>query len=195
MIGKRRFCVAECSCGNIISVEQKDAASGKTVSCGCGRIKHGVSGDRATSEYKIWITMKQRCLNRNANSYKNYGLRGITVCDTWIESFCNFIRDMGARPSIKHTLDRIDHNLGYSPENCRWATWAVQSRNKRTNNNITAFGETKCINDWAKDSRSGVCTANAIARRMKNGMSAESAIASPNESPVLMRRNRVRTNA
>lgn len=75
--------------------------------------------------------MKQRCLNPNNNQFHNYGARGITVCDRWLDSFENFYNDMGEPPTSSHSLDRIDNDRGYSPDNCRWATPSEQTYNRR----------------------------------------------------------------
>lgn len=120
-----------CQCGNKF-VSRKDAIkSGQTVSCGCynaARITtHGLS---KTPEYKAWQEMLQRCLNPVCTSYKNYGGRGITVCQQWRDFYC-FILDMGKRPSPKHSLDRKMNDRGYYPDNCRWATRSQQQQNKR----------------------------------------------------------------
>ena len=84
------------------------------------------------NEYRAWNLMKRRCYNHNDRSYRNYGSRGIKVCDRWINSFQNFLEDMGSKPD-GCSLDRIDTNKDYSPENCRWADWWTQQRNRRNN--------------------------------------------------------------
>lgn len=102
-----------------------------------------------TPTYRCWLDMKQRCNNPRSQQYKNYGARGISVCDRWMESFDNFLLDMGEKP-IALTIDRIDNSKGYSPDNCRWATKRDQSRNQRTTVLITFNGLTMCRRDWAK---------------------------------------------
>jgi hypothetical protein len=91
-----------------------------------------VSTRRSSPEYYSWGNMRSRCLNPNADDYRFYGGRGITICDSW-SSFENFLRDMGPKPGPKYTLERNDSNGNYEPGNCRWATNTEQNRNKRNN--------------------------------------------------------------
>jgi len=109
-------------------------------------------GLRKSAEYNTWCSMRQRCNNKNATSYRNYGARGITVCDRWNTSFMSFLADMGKKPSSEHTIDRINNDLGYSPENCRWALMDEQCNNRRSNRRVTINGETKTISQWARKS-------------------------------------------
>jgi hypothetical protein len=94
--------------------------------------------------------MKKRCYNPKASNYKDYGGRGITICPRWRESFVAFLEDMGPRPSDKHSIDRIDNNGPYCPENCRWATLQQQRNNRRPVTNITFQGETLSLLQWAR---------------------------------------------
>lgn len=126
----------QCECGNILNVRSNQLLSGRTKSCGCFRKErmttHGLS---SSTEKYIYNGMIQRCLNSNHDAYHNYGGRGIKVCDRWSdkeEGFKNFIKDMGLRPSKDYTLDRVDNDGNYAPENCRWATNEEQVVNKRT---------------------------------------------------------------
>jgi len=92
-------------------------------------------------EYSTWHAMKRRCFSPQVANYAYYGGRGIGVCERWKESFGAFLADMGPRPSPDHTLDRIDPDADYCPENCRWATRSEQQRNKRNNRLVTLDGE------------------------------------------------------
>ena len=103
-----------------------------------------------TSEYATWGNMKARCINERSKDYYLYGARGITVCDRWLNSFEDFILDMGMKPSEKHSIDRINVNGNYEPENCRWATVEEQANNRRNNHWILFNGQTKTITQWAK---------------------------------------------
>ena len=102
---------------------------------------------------EVWMGMRCRCSNEGGVAFKHYGGRGIVVCERW-ESFDAFASDMGERPSRDHSLDRIDNDGPYSPENCRWATMAEQTRNKRSNVFLTLNGETLIVADWA--ARTGI---------------------------------------
>ena len=114
--------------------------------------------------YHTWYAMVARCQNPRAQSYHNYGGRGITVCDRWLESFENFYADMGERPSPKHSIDRIDNDGPYSPENCRWATWEEQANNRRNNVWIEFQGERLSAAQWRK--RLGVVSdLHAVAKK------------------------------
>lgn len=125
----------------------------------------------------IWRAMHNRCYNSNQKSYPAYGGRGIDVAAVWHgkSGFDAFVRDMGERP-IGGTIERIDNNKGYGPDNCKWALRLEQSRNKRNNRNITANGKTLHLAEWA---RLLGCTPSAILSRINSGMSEEEAVTKP----------------
>lgn len=100
--------------------------------------------------YIIYRGIIARCYWPNAGHYKDYGGRGIKMCDRWLNSFHAFAEDMGERPSKSHSIDRIDNDKGYSPENCRWATKKEQLRNTRKNRRLTYNGETKTMKEWSE---------------------------------------------
>lgn len=105
---------------------------------------------KAHPEKRIWMGMIRRCSSPKSNDYKYYGERGISVCDRWGD-FRNFLQDMGRRPSPIHSIERIDNNEGYNPENCVWATPSQQNRNTRRNRYLEFGGKRQCLTDWAKD--------------------------------------------
>lgn len=111
------------------------------------RIYHGLSKHPL---YRMWHAMKNRCYNPNVDRYKNYGARGITVCDRWKHDFSIFLDDMGEKPSPSHSIDRRNNNLGYSPDNCYWATPSQQQSNTRNSTHVTYLGVTKTIKQWSE---------------------------------------------
>lgn len=126
-----------CDCGTetAISASRVRDKDEPTRSCGCLKREHDAKlrlhGLTDTPEHKAWMGMRARCYNPNHQSYKNYGGRGITVCDRWRDSFHSFLEDMGPRPADHLSLDRRDNDRGYEPGNCRWATDLQQNRNRR----------------------------------------------------------------
>lgn len=130
----------KCDCGNVII----DNVHKNKKSCGCLLHRHGKSRSRV---YKIWAGIKKRCLNPRNPAFKHYGGRGISICERWL-SFENFLADMGEPPDGL-SIDRIDNDKGYSPENCRWADWKTQHNNRRGNVIIEYNGERKTISQWA----------------------------------------------
>ena len=168
-----------CDCGKTTDVVASSLRSGTTKSCGCYRDtcptnprskKHGQTKTRL---YRIWIHMKERCLAPYHNSYKSYGGRGITICNEWLNDFEAF-RDWAIANGYRSdlTLDRIDVNGNYCPENCRWVTMAEQAFNKRTN----VMHKGKCITQWAREVGANSVT---VLSRIRKGWPIEEAIYAP----------------
>ena len=127
----------KCDCGNEAFVSSGHLRIGHTQSCGCLQKERVTThGKKNTSEYRSWYGMKSRCYNPNNKRYKNYGGRGIEVCDRWKDSFENFYNDMGSKPSSKHSIDRIDNDRNYEPGNCKWSTATEQNRNQRNKRDV-----------------------------------------------------------
>lgn len=175
-----------CECGNEIRVVVSVLLNGNTKSCGCLQVdkvttRNFIHGKAKTSTYYTWASMRDRCSNPKSKGWKRYGGRGIKVCARW-EKYSNFLEDMGERVSTEHSIDRIDNNGNYEPSNCRWAIRTVQQNNTSTNKYITAFGETKTIAEWCRDSRCSISQA-ALYKRIKNGIPSEIAITTKTRSP------------
>lgn len=144
----------KCDCGREKDVVSAGLCYGTTISCGCAQRELAsaasiIHGQYKSRLYRIWESMLARCENQHNSHYENYGGRGITVCEEW-HDFVNFMQwavRMGYQENL--TIDRINVHEGYTPINCRWATMHEQSRNKRTNHNITYNGVTRCLTDWA----------------------------------------------
>lgn len=136
-----------------------------------GKIKHRMSN---TPTHRSWINMRRRIFDSGHHNYPQYGGRGITICERWSD-FANFYADMGDRPS-GHTLDRIDTNGPYSPENCRWAVPIVQQNNRRVTTMLTREGVTKSLREWC--SITGIPRA-ILASRKKTGWSDKEVIETP----------------
>lgn len=162
-----------CSCGNYTEVFGCNLVTGATKSCGCIRRKrtsklkfsHGQHGSRL---YRCWRNMLDRCENENNKEYSNYGLRNISVCQEWhdFRNFYNWAMANGYQDNL--TIERLNVNSGYSPENCTWATMYVQARNRTDNRKITFNGKTMVITDWAKELGVSVAT---IRNRLNRGCS------------------------
>jgi hypothetical protein len=146
-----------CDCGNVFEAINNNVKGKSVVMCkncsvaaaGVAKRKHNCSNGKSKL-YHIWVSMKQRCYNQNNVEYKRYGARGIKVCERWINSFENFREDMGERPSDNHSIDRIDVNGDYTPDNCRWATDTEQCNNKRSNRRYEFNGITKTTAEWGR---------------------------------------------
>lgn len=159
----RLYWYCECDCGGNTVVVGSSLSQGLTQSCGCYnraviRARRRVHGDasktRRVPEYYTYFNMIKRCYNKNDRSYQDYGGRGITVCDEWMApgGYEQFLSDMGRKPSSKHSIDRMNNSLGYSKENCRWATASEQVRNRRPNAsafNLIIDGQTMSISELA----------------------------------------------
>lgn len=173
--GRRYFWQAQCVCGNRAVVDSANLKKG-TKSCGClnfDRIfKHGLSG---TLEYGIWGSMRDRCNNPQNPSYEQYGGRGIKVCERW-DDFNLFLADMGKKPSPIHSIDRINNNGNYEPDNCKWSTPKEQSYNRRTTCLLTVLGNTLPITAWAERINLAPSTLKA---RLYRGWLPEDAVSIP----------------
>jgi hypothetical protein len=172
-------CLCECGADHWVHVVL--LRNGHTSSCGCINRRghpginrtHGMSG---TAEHNAWMGIIDRCGNPKATFYRNYGGRGITVCDRWLKSFEAFYADMGPRPFADAQIDRIDNDGNYEPGNCRWATRTLNARNKRNNRLLTHDGHTRTLAEWSEVT--GI-KAPTIRKRIGYGWSVSRALSDP----------------
>lgn len=174
-----------CECGAERLVQKSSLVTGGSKSCGCWRDEnrphtHGHTrgrkrGGKASPEYIAWQAMIRRCTDPSHDHYARYGGAGVTVCDRWLHSFENFLADMGHKPTPKHTIDRFPNGNGhYRPDNCRWATWKEQARNRKSNTILEFNGERRCCAEWAEIK--GIHQATLLRRLHVYGWSIERAL-------------------
>ncbi len=179
--------LVRCDCGNTKTVLNSALRIGSTKSCGrcphryeltrgrAQKIAAG-SGVRRRPLYSTWLSMIRRCHVPGSGGYPRYGGRGIRVCERWRSAFDAFERDMGPRPSPKHSLDRINNDGDYEPGNCRWATSEEQSRNRSTTVRISFRGEELTLIEWAKRYR---IHPDTVRDRIRRGWAVDRALMSP----------------
>lgn len=176
--------VCLCDCGNITTVELGNLRTGKTTSCGCWKAtcyKHGIlhkkHGLSDHPLHNIWTKIKTRCYNPHDTAYKYYGERGISMCDTWKDDFYEFYTwavNNGYKQGL--SIDRIDNNQGYSPENCRWATKKTQANNRRSNRIIYVCGKKYTLQELADKYKIKRAT---LSKRIEMGWSLNKALNTP----------------
>lgn len=177
--------LCKCPCGKVKEIRASVLFRGRSRSCGkCGLRGDGRSKDKLNN---VWSGMLERCRNPRSDSWKDYGGRGITVCDEWkiYDGFRDWALANGYSPELQ--IDRRNNNEGYCPANCRWVTPILNQQNTRANRILTAFGESKCASEWVRDQRCVVCR-NTLHYRLETGWSHEGAISTP---PIQNRRDRV----
>ncbi|WP_194726648.1 hypothetical protein [Noviherbaspirillum malthae] len=170
-----------CDCGSTTVVAVSSLISGRTQSCKCKRVDFAKKaftdhGKSESLEFDVWQGMKQRCYNPNNSRYAICGGLGIRVCERWLESFPNFLADMGERPSPDHRFGRIDINKDYSPENCRWVTSKEHAFNRRSTVIVEMNGESHPITEWIR--RLGLNT-STVYKRLGRGLSLVEALQPP----------------
>jgi len=161
-----------CPCGEIFIALGTTLRNGKTKGCrSCNKsrvisaiTKHGYSGTR---EYHSYNSMKERCYNPKNKRFSRYGGRGIKVCDKWLNSFSAFIADMGDMPGNNYTLERLNFDLDYCPENCVWATKEQQANNRSNNHFITIDGKTMTLTAWSRKTN---IHRSVLLRRIRRGL-------------------------
>lgn len=188
-----RYYLCKCDCGNYKVIRSCSLRNGNTSSCGCyakemlsqRQTIHSMS---KTALYKAWRNMKIRCSNPNYTDYCDYGGRGISICEEWLlfENFKKWALENGYKEEIKNgknilSLDRIDVNKGYSPDNCRWATNKTQANNKRNNVRYYYNGKNLTLGEWAEIT--GICYGTLSTRVHRLNWSIEKALTEPVHKP------------
>lgn len=156
----QRLWMCRCDCGTERRVRGIKLLTGEAFACGCYGAEQTskrstIHGERnlrnTTAEYKSWKSAKARVSNPKIDGYEHYGGRGIKMCDRWLESYPNFVNDMGRKPTLKHTLERKDVNGDYEPSNCIWATMVEQNNNRRDTKRITRDGRSMTVTQWCRE--------------------------------------------
>ena len=178
--GKNTMYLCTCECGTEVSVSRTNLRKEKTKSCGCmnreiSRDRHLKHGMCRTRIYTIWTNMVQRCTNPKSAEFKNYGARGITVCERW-KDFQNFYEDMGDPPTEDHTIERRDVNGSYELDNCEWIPSAFQNFNTRRNVRVTHDGRTQTVTEWAREYGLNPSTLRV---RLRRGLTFADALTTP----------------
>jgi len=176
-----------CSCGAAVLRGQSDmlqvARNSVGASCSTAQHRGGLPPFETMPEYSVWGSMRARCNNPNNKRYPRYGGRGIKVCSRWNEpynGFLRFVRDMGRRPSPELTIERVDNDGDYEPDNCEWASRKQQARNRATNRHLTIDGETRTLAEWSE--LHGIHSAT-ISNRLVRGWPPRVAVSAPPMSP------------
>ncbi len=167
-----------CSCGKECIKESTQLSRLNCRCVDCGNIASGLKRRKTfeyqgTPEYRTWSNMKNRCTNPKYELYHRYGGRGITVCDEWVNSFETFLKDMGKKPSKQHSIDRINNDLGYSKDNCKWSTKTEQANNTKNAIIVEIDGVIKPLSYWCKEKNLNKST---ILMRISRGVSPQDAI-------------------
>lgn len=177
--GRRLFTLWLCKCndcGHEFTARTGAINYGDAACAPCSYKRKVTHGMVESMEYKSWRSMKSRCLNPKDDNYADYGGRGISVSQEWVNSFETFFADMGRKPSSKHSIERIDVNGNYEPSNCRWATMTEQANNRRNNTRLTFRGITLNQKEWCN--KLGLCE-STVHNRILKGMSIEDALTIP----------------
>lgn len=179
---KKWMAVVMCKCGNTKPVDCSSLASGGTLGCKSCHISHIKTrhNDCYSRLYRVWANMKARCMNPKADAYKDYGGRGISICPEWLGNYQAFQEWALANGyADDKQIDRYPNNDGnYEPTNCRFVLCVENQRNRRSNRTFKAFGETKCIAEWAQDARC-VVKYQLLLYRVSHGWSTERALTEP----------------
>lgn len=178
---KKRMVLCRCDCGVEKEMVASNLVSGMSKSCGCLKVEkfknrvttHGMAGK---TMYYRWNGMIQRCYNPDHSEYKNYGSRGIKVCDRWRNSVLNYIADLGEPPFKGASVDRINNDGDYNPENCKWSTKKEQSVNRRPTRLLSYNGLEMCVSDWERHLGFGLGT---LKNRFAQGLSVQQALSIP----------------
>lgn len=180
-----------CACGNTSVVRGSILTQGIQRSCGCAKKEPRTHGMTGTPLHRRWLAMKGRCMNPRNWEYRNYGGRGISICDRWLHSFENFYEDMHAGFDESLELDRINVNGNYEPSNCRWVSRREQQRNRRNNHVLMVGAVSKTVIEWAEDTG---LKANTIITRIRRGWPVERLLEIANSSASPANHRRARRN-